>query len=81
MAVAKTRGERSSEFKAVMIAFCAGFFLAVIALLKSSDPDLAQVGVLIGAVTFPLMWYCGARTVFKMKQGEASYDLSQKEKE
>ena len=64
----KSRGHRSSERKAAYHAFIAGLMLACYGIYKGSD--LTALGVLIGAVTFPLMAYGGMRTTLKSIQGE-----------
>lgn len=64
----KSRGHRSSERKACYHAFLAGFIIACYGIYKGSD--LNSLGVLIGSVTLPLMWFAGMRTVKKWKHGE-----------
>lgn len=64
----KTRGDKSSERRASYHAFFASFLLAWYGIY--SDADLTALGVLIGAVSMPLMWYAGNRTALKIKTGE-----------
>lgn len=64
----KTRGAKSSEMRACYVAFLAGFVLAMYGIYKGSD--LTDLGILIGSVCLPLMWYAGMRTGLKVKQGE-----------
>lgn len=66
----KTRGHTSSEYKAALLAFAAGFVLAALALWKADNPELSAVAVLIGAVQLPLMAYGGMRTTKKCIHGE-----------
>ena len=61
-------GSKTSERKACYHAFIAGFLLAAFGIYHGSD--LTALGVLIGAVTLPLMWYAGARTTLKVKRGD-----------
>ena len=63
-----TRGDKSSERRACYHAFFAGCVLAVSGLYLQSD--LTALGILIGAVSAPLMWYAGNRTLLKRKTGE-----------
>jgi hypothetical protein len=65
----KTRGQRSSERKACYHAFIAGVAMACYGIYHGAD--LNALGVLIGSVTLPLMWFSGNRTALKMKQGES----------
>ena len=60
------QGSKTSERKACYHAFVAGLALAVFGIYKGVD--LTALGVLIGAVVLPLMWYAGARTTLKIKQ-------------
>ena len=64
----KTRGHRSSERKACYHAFLAGLFLGAFGIYMGAD--LTALGVLIGSVCLPLMWYAGMRTVKKSFHGE-----------
>jgi len=64
----KTRGSKSSERKACYHAFIAGVAMACYGIYHGAD--LNALGVLIGSVTLPLMWFAGNRTALKMKQGE-----------
>lgn len=64
----RTRGSRSSERKACYHAFIASFALAAYGIYHKSD--LTDLGVLVGTVSMPLMWYAGARTALKIKKGE-----------
>ena len=63
-----TRGAKSSERKACYYAFFAGVILAGVGLYLKSD--LTTLAALIIAVNTPLMWYAGARTAYKIKNGE-----------
>lgn len=63
-----TRGQKSSERKAAYHAFLAGFILGGLSIWKGAD--LTGTGILIGAVTMPLMAYGGFRTALKRVQGE-----------
>ena len=63
-----TRGEKSSEHKACYRAFWASCLIGLVGVYLKSD--LMGLGVLIGAITAPLMWYAGARTALKRKIGE-----------
>jgi Zn-dependent membrane protease YugP len=63
-----SRGTRASEKRACYWAFFAGFVLACFGIWKGVE--LSALGVLIGSVTLPLMWYAGNRTALKLKQGE-----------
>lgn len=65
-----TRGKKSSEKFASYIAFGGAFVLACLGVWKCEEVDLTELGVLIGAVTLPLMAYGGYRTTLKVKQGE-----------
>ena len=65
----KTRGSKSSEKKACYHAFLASFALAAFGIYQGSD--LSALGVLIGSVCLPLMWYAGARSYVKGKHGES----------
>lgn len=67
-AEAQTPGHKTSERKACYHAFYAGFVLAAFGIYKGSD--LNALGILIGSVTLPLMWYAGARTIKKIKGGK-----------
>jgi hypothetical protein len=64
-----TRGHRTSERKACYHAFIAAFLIACYGIYEGSD--LTALGILIGAVTMPLMWFAGMRTVKKWKHGES----------
>jgi hypothetical protein len=64
----RTRGHKTSEIKACYHAFYAGLILAAFGIYKGAD--LTALGVLIGSVTLPLMWYAGNRTALKRKIGE-----------
>jgi hypothetical protein len=61
-------GKKTSERAACYHAFVAGFVLGCIGIYK--QVDLTGLGVLIGSVTLPLMWYAGMRTGLKSKIGE-----------
>lgn len=63
-----TAGHKTSERKACYHAFFAGLVLAAFGVYM--DVDLTGLAALIGAVTLPLMWYAGARTVKKIKGGD-----------
>ena len=63
-----TQGSKTSERKACYHAFYASLILAAQGIHKGSD--LASLGILIGSVAMPLMWYAGARTALKHKRGE-----------
>ena len=63
-----TRGQKSSERKACYTAFSCSFVLAALGIWAKSD--LTAVAALIVAVNAPLMWYAGARTIYKCKHGE-----------
>jgi hypothetical protein len=63
-----TRGKKSSEKKACYVAFFGSFILGSLGLFKGAD--LSALGVLVGAVNLPLMWYAGMRTANKIKNGE-----------
>lgn len=63
-----TRGAKSSESKACYTAFYFSFALAALGI--SADVDITALAALIVAVDAPLMWYAGARTVYKRKHGE-----------
>ena len=65
-----TRGAKSSEKKACYNAFYAGMVLAGGGIYL--EADLVALSALIVAVTSPLMFYAGARTAYKCKQGEKS---------
>lgn len=61
-----TEGHRSSERKACYHAFMVSIAIAVYGIYKGAD--LTALGVLIGAVCSPLMWYAGARSYVKGKR-------------
>lgn len=61
-------GSRSSERKACYHAFYGGMILAIYGIY--SEVDLTALGILVGSVTLPLMWYAGARSAIKWKHGE-----------
>jgi hypothetical protein len=65
-----TRGHKSSERKACYHAFLAGLILAGAGIHYKAD--LNALGILIGSVTLPLMWYAGVRTAGKIKNGETT---------
>jgi hypothetical protein len=58
-------GKKTSERAACYHAFYASFLLASYGIYKSVD--LTSLGILIGSVTLPLMWYAGNRTTLKIK--------------
>lgn len=64
----QTNGHKTSERKACYHAFLAGLALALFGIEKGAD--LTALGVLIGSVTLPLMWYAGNRTTLKVKGGK-----------
>lgn len=64
----KTRGHRSSERKACYHAFFASLILAAFGIYV--EADLTALGVLIGSVCLPLMWFAGMRTTVKSLNGE-----------
>lgn len=66
----RTRGSKSSERKACYHAFIASFALAAYGIYANAD--LSSLGILIGTVAMPLMWYAGARTALKIKKGESN---------
>lgn len=59
---------RMSELRATYTAFAGGMALALLGIWKGVE--LSALGVLIGAVTLPLMAYTGARTAKKIKGGK-----------
>jgi len=63
-----TRGSRSSEKRACYHAFYVGALIAAYGLYKGAD--LTGLALLVPAVGTPLMWYAGARSYVKGKQGE-----------
>ncbi len=63
-----TRPRTMTELRASYAAFAGGMALAAEGIWKGSD--LSALGILIGAVTLPLMAYTGARTVKKIKGGK-----------
>ena len=63
-----TRGDKSSERRACYHAFYAALALAALGIAYNAN--LTGLGILIGAVTMPLMWYAGNRTALKRKHGE-----------
>lgn len=63
-----TRGRKSSERKACYLAFFAGFALAAYGIYKGVD--LVGLAALVPAVGVPLMWYAGARSYVKGRNGE-----------
>jgi hypothetical protein len=65
-----TRGSKSSERKACYHAFYAGLVLAALGIHYKAD--LNALGILIGSVTLPLLWYAGMRTAGKIKNGETT---------
>ena len=69
-----TRGAKSSEKKACYHAFYAGMILAGGGLYLESD--LVALAALIAAVASPLMFYAGARTAYKCKQGEEDVKIN-----
>jgi len=64
----KTFGHKTSERRACYHAFYAGCLLACFGIYSGSQ--LSDLAFLIGAVTTPLMWYAGARTLKKIKGGK-----------
>jgi hypothetical protein len=64
----KTNGGRSSETRACYHAFYGGMILAIYGIFEGVD--LTALGILVGSVTLPLMWYAGARSAIKWKHGE-----------
>lgn len=63
-----TRGRRSSELMVSTRAVAIGLVMAIYGIYK--DADITALALLIPAVTAPYMWYVGARTTLKTKQGE-----------
>jgi Zn-dependent membrane protease YugP len=63
-----TRPPTMTELRASYTAFAGGMVLAGAGIWKGAD--LNALGVLIGAVTLPLMWYTGARTAKKIGKGK-----------
>lgn len=63
-----TRGHKTSERKACYHAFLSGLLIACYGLYKGAD--LSGLALLVPAVATPLMWYAGARSYVKGKQGE-----------
>lgn len=63
-------GRKTSERAACYHAFLASFVLAAYGIYYGSD--LNDLGILIGAVTLPLMWYAGNRTALKMKRSDVT---------
>ncbi len=61
------KGKKTSEKKACYHAFYASVILALLGIYMGAD--LSALGILVGSVCLPLMWYAGARTGLKMKQG------------
>lgn len=59
---------RMTELRASYTAFAGGMALALAGLWLGSD--LSALGILIGAVTLPLMAYTGARTTKKITGGK-----------
>lgn len=70
-----TRGSKSSERRSCYHAFYAGLIIAFYGLYKGID-DLSGLGVLIGAVCAPLMFYAGARTAYKRVKGEKNVEVN-----
>jgi len=68
MSYLKSEGHRTSERKACYHAFYAALILAGYGICEGVD--LSDLGVLIGAVVLPLMWYAGARTAYKINKKE-----------
>lgn len=66
MSYKKSAGHKTSERKACYHAFYAALALAAFGIHKGVD--LTALGVLIGAVVLPLMWYAGARTAYKINK-------------
>lgn len=58
-------GKKTSERAACYHAFYASFVLAAYGIHKAVD--LTALGILIGSVALPLMWYAGNRTTLKIK--------------
>lgn len=58
-------GRKTSERAACYHAFYASFILASYGIYKAVD--LTALGVLIGSVALPLMFYAGNRTTLKVK--------------
>jgi len=67
-----TRGHKSSERKACYLAFYFGVVMAIYGIHKGSD--LTSLSILIPAVCTPLLWYAGARSLIKAKNGETKND-------
>lgn len=65
-----TRGHKSSEYKACLLAYLGSLALCLIGLYKAEAVDLSELAILIGAHSTPLMWYAGMRTTKKFKHGE-----------
>lgn len=63
-----TRGSKSSEKKACYDAFYVGVALSVVGIYAGTD--VTALAALIVAVSAPLMWYAGARTMHKRVNGE-----------
>lgn len=63
-----TRGHRTSERKACYHAFIVGLGIAIYGLYRGVEPE--GLALLIPAVATPLMWFAGARSYVKGKQGE-----------
>lgn len=68
-----TRGSKSSERKALYHAFWVSIILAMYGISKGAD--LTALGILIGSVCSPLMFYAGARSYVKGKRGERNEKL------
>ena len=67
-----TRGHKSSERKACYLAFYFGVVMAIYGVYKGAD--LTALAILIPAVSTPLLWYAGARSLIKAKNGESEND-------
>lgn len=59
-------GKTTSERAACYHAFYAGLIVGLAGIYFNAD--LTALGVLIGSITLPLMWYAGMRTGLKVKK-------------
>ncbi len=63
-------GRKTSELMVSTRAVLIGLTMAVYGIYK--EADITALALLIPSVTAPYMWYVGARTTLKVKNGESN---------